>query len=82
MNPARMVDATFREFDTNEDGVLSADEIASMPEMRREGALRSDANGDGNVDRQEMTTALQRLVQMRRQNAGPLGAGPIGGGGE
>lgn len=79
MNPAAMVARTFQQFDTNSDGALAGDELSALPAEQRDRMLSSDANGDGSVDRQELTTAMQRLVKMMQQNGGP-GGGPPGGG--
>ncbi len=48
----------FDRFDTNRDGVLTADEI---PEPMRERVMRMDADGDGRVTREEFEAFRQQL---------------------
>jgi multidrug resistance efflux pump len=57
-DPAAMVQATFDQFDLNKDNALAADE---MPADRRERLALADTNGDGKVDRAELTSALSRM---------------------
>ncbi len=68
-----MVRETFDRYDANKDGSLSQEE---MPPDRRDRMIMADANGDGKVDRAEMTTSMQRM----RTSMGANGAGGGGGG--
>ena len=87
MSPEQLVARTLEQFDTNGDGVLSAEELESAPEQIRSGLLRGDANGDGQLDREELRAAMARFAAMMRgggagaPGAGPGGGPPAGGGG-
>ena len=75
MNPAAIV-ARAMESDTDGDGKLSAAEIGAMEERRQRMVADADTNGDGFVDRGEITTAAAAVMQRINQ------AQNIGGGGQ
>jgi multidrug resistance efflux pump len=56
-DPIAMVRGTFERYDANKDGILSSEEI---PAERRDRIVAADANGDGKVDRAELTTAMSK----------------------
>ena len=56
-DPVAMVKSTFERYDANQDGILSTEEI---PAERRDRISAADTNGDGKVDRAELTTAMSR----------------------
>ena len=68
-----MVRETFDRYDANKDGSLSQEE---MPPDRRDRMIMADANGDGKVDRAEMTTSMQRMREHGANGAGGGGGGP------
>ncbi len=65
-----MVRETFDRYDANKDGSLSQEE---MPPDRRDRMIMADANGDGKVDRAEMTTSMQRMRSAARVSAAAAG---------
>jgi HlyD family secretion protein len=76
-DPASVVRNMFDQYDTNHDGLLSADE---MPPERRDRWVLADINKDGKVDRVELTSAMSR--QRGPNGGGPnVPAGPGGGSG-
>jgi HlyD family secretion protein len=75
-SPDAMVANTLSQFDTNGDGVLSAEELAAIPEERREAMMRGDTNGDGQLDRAELLASTRRFVQMMQQQGGGEGGRP------
>ncbi len=76
-DPAAMVRGTFERYDANKDGILSSEEI---PAERRDRITAADANGDGKVDRAELTTAMSRP---RAMGGGPnVPAGAFNGNGQ
>ncbi|MCA9269763.1 MAG: HlyD family efflux transporter periplasmic adaptor subunit [Planctomycetales bacterium] len=70
-NAAQIVASMFTRNDANKDGVLSEDEL---PERARENFAETDANGDGSIDRAEMTASINK-----RMAAGGFGGRPGGG---
>jgi len=70
IKPDEIVQKTFDEFDTDKDGSLSTDEINAMPDFRKAGALRGDADSDGIVTKAELMKAIQQ-----RQGGGGGGGG-------
>jgi multidrug efflux pump subunit AcrA (membrane-fusion protein) len=77
--PAMMVERAL-ESDADKDGKLSADEMSSMDERRKRMVDGADANGDGFVDRAELTTAAAAAAQRFSQQPPGEGAPPAGGG--
>jgi HlyD family secretion protein len=86
---AEMVNRAFEQFDTDKDGMLSATEVAGMPERQRAGVAEADTDGDGNLSRAEVTTAMAKVVARIKAMmsgggqggpGGPGGRGPGGGG--
>ncbi len=75
-DPVEMVRETFARYDLDKDGSLSQNEI---PDDRRDGINRSDSNGDGRIDRAEMTAAMNRLSVNRAEGSPTVGL-PFGGG--
>jgi hypothetical protein len=75
MTPASMVKNTLDQFDTNQDGKLQVAEIAAMPADRGSRLLEADTNKDGDIDRAELTTAMNRVAQMMRERAAQATAG-------
>lgn len=57
-DPSAVVRAMFDQYDKNRDGVLTPDEL---PAERRASIRDSDSNGDGQLDRAEMTAALVKF---------------------
>jgi HlyD family secretion protein len=77
MTPEAMVAQTLAQYDTDGDGILSAEELAAVPEERREGMMRGDLNGDGQLDRAELLASTRRFLQMMQERqAGVEGGGP------
>jgi multidrug efflux pump subunit AcrA (membrane-fusion protein) len=76
----------FERFDGDGDGRISAEEMAGMPDQLKERMASADANGDGVIDRDEVS----RVFSGRRGGGGPPGGdvpggefpgtGPVGGG--
>lgn len=83
-SPAMIVDRALEESDTDKDGKISAAELASMEDRRKQMLEGADANGDGFMDRAEMTTAATAaMARMReRMEAGGGGPTPPAGGGQ
>ena len=73
-NPAQMITRLFEQYDTDSDGKLSADEMQQIPEERRSRTAQNDTNGDGFVDRAEMTTAMDRIRQAMQSGGPPTGS--------
>lgn len=80
---ADMVARTFGQYDTNNDNLLSADEVAAMPDMAKQGAKDADTDGDGSISKQELTVAMAKVVARirERMSAGGGPGGPGGSGG-
>lgn len=79
---AEMVKTTFEKYDSDSDGSLSVEEIASMDERAKTRAEAADADGDGKVTRGEMTSATAKFVaRLRQQAAGGLPGDARGGSG-
>lgn len=76
--PAMLVDRAF-ESDADKDGKISTAEMEAMDERRKQMLVGADANADGFVDRDEMTTAATAAMARMRQGGGPGGGGPPGG---
>ena len=59
----------FAKLDTNEDGLLSPEEMAAGPRgERREGMFdRVDENGDGKITREEAEAMHQKMQERRGQ---------------
>jgi multidrug efflux pump subunit AcrA (membrane-fusion protein) len=67
-NPAQIVQFMMQNMDTDGDGVLSSDELAAIEDaQRRDQMIQADTNGDGAVDRAELTAAAS---QFSRQGGG------------
>jgi Ca2+-binding EF-hand superfamily protein len=83
-SPATIVDRALEESDTDKDGKISTAELASMEDRRKQMLEGADANGDGFMDRAEMTTAATAaMARMReRTQAGDGGPSPPAGGGQ
>ncbi len=79
-NAAAMIARTLDSFDTDKDGTLSADELNAIPEERRGRLIAADTNGDGSVDRTELTVAMNEVMKRIQQGGGGLGGQPGGGG--
>lgn len=80
--PAMLVDRAF-ESDADKDGKISTAEMEGMDERRKQMLAGADANADGFIDRDEMTTAATAAMARMRQGGGPGGpggGGPPGGG--
>jgi len=70
-SPGAIASAIFSRSDSNNDGKLTEDEL---PERFRGNFSATDTNGDGGIDRAEMTAAMSKRMQNRR-DGGPTGAG-------
>jgi multidrug resistance efflux pump len=82
LTPAAIVSRAFEESDTDKDGKFSTAEVAAMEERRQQMVATADANGDGFVDKDEMTSAAAQFIQRMRERGGPGGpASPPGAGG-
>jgi Ca2+-binding EF-hand superfamily protein len=67
-------------FDSDGDGRLSSEELAAAPQRLKDGLAGADANGDGFIDRSEISQAFAAL---RQAGGGAFGGGPPpSGGGE
>ena len=77
-DPATIVATMFASGDANKDGKLTQDEI---PERFRGNFSQTDTNGDGGIDRAEMTAALAKRFQ-NRENAQGSGRPETSGAGE
>ncbi len=55
------------EFDTNKDGALSKDELAAAPERLRGYLLKSDADMNGELSKEELTKAKEEMQKRREQ---------------
>lgn len=64
-----IVNRSMERSDTNGDGKLSADEINSIDESRRDGVKAADTDGDGFVTRAELTDSIKK--RMSRGGGGP-----------
>lgn len=71
-NPVSLVQDMFNRYDLNKDGALSTEE---MPAERRDRMELADANGDGKVDRNELTTAMARTRGPRGEGGPPATGG-------
>jgi len=83
-SPAEIAGRILQRVDTDGDGVISAEEIQSIPEDRRSQMQAADADGDGKVSRSELTSGMKRMMERfggQRPGAGGPGASPGGGGG-
>jgi hypothetical protein len=69
-NPAQGVARNFANYDANQDGVLSSDEI---PADRADRWKNADTDGNGAITRAEMTA----FFNQRMAAGGPPGGGPI-----
>jgi multidrug efflux pump subunit AcrA (membrane-fusion protein) len=83
-SPASMVDRTLEAGDADKDGKISTAELASLDDRAKQMLAGADANGDGFMDKAEMTTAAAAAMQRFRQQmeAAGGGGGPPAGGGE
>jgi hypothetical protein len=82
-SPATMVDRTLETGDADKDGKISTAELASLDDRAKQMLDGADANGDGFMDRAEMTTAASAAMARFRQQmeaAGGGGSPPAGGG--
>jgi Ca2+-binding EF-hand superfamily protein len=79
-----MVDRTLETGDADKDGKISTAELASLDDRAKQMLESADANGDGFVDRAEMTTAATAAMARFRQQmeAAGGGGGPPAGGGQ
>jgi Ca2+-binding EF-hand superfamily protein len=79
-----IVDRALEESDMDKDGKISSAELASMEDRRKQMLEGADANGDGFMDRAEMTTAATAAMARIRQQmeAAGGGGGPPAGGGQ
>jgi RND family efflux transporter MFP subunit len=72
--PAQIVKALFEKYDANGDNMLEGDEI---PAEQRERLVRSDANGDGKLDKAELLRGMQRRKPAEATaDASGAGSGP------
>ena len=79
-SPATLVERAL-ESDADKDGKLSADEMSSMNDRSKRMVDGADANGDGFVDRAELTTAATAAMQrFQQQPPGDSPPPPTGGG--
>jgi HlyD family secretion protein len=85
MTPATIL-ARYLESDANKDDKLSKEELASMDERRRQALDSADKDGDGVLDKKELTLAAAQAMQKMRErmggDGGGRGGGRRGGGGE
>ena len=56
---ASIVEMIFTRLDTNKDGVIASDEI---PAAQAERLKKSDTNGDGKIEKSEMTQAMKQMM--------------------
>jgi multidrug resistance efflux pump len=75
-DPAAVVGAIFSRQDKDSNGKLEGDEIPAQMKSR---VSDIDKNGDGAVDRAEMTAAMKQMAGQRGGGGRPGGAGPGGG---
>ena len=76
-----MVARIMERADTDGDGKLSSDEVNAMEERGRNMVQGADENGDGDIDRSELTrAAAKRVAQWSASGGGPGRGGPGGGG--
>lgn len=75
-----IVDRTMSRYDTNSDGQIDAEEQKGFDERARRIA-DADQNGDGNISRDEIKTAMEAMMRQFQQNGGGFGGGGGGGGG-
>ena len=69
--------AIFTQRDTDGDGVISAEEMSSLPAGFRDRMMENDTDGDGSISRDEFMKAMSG-----GQGGGRPPRGPGGGGGE
>jgi HlyD family secretion protein len=69
-----IVDRTMSRYDTNSDGQIDAEEQKGFDERARRIA-DSDQNGDGNISRDEIKTAMEAMMRQFQQNGGGGGGG-------
>lgn len=67
-NIDQFINAFMERFDTDKDGKLSAKELADLPERGQERTKDWDGNKDGEVTKEEVTEALRRLTNPRRED--------------
>jgi multidrug efflux pump subunit AcrA (membrane-fusion protein) len=60
-DPAQIVAGILQRYDTDGNGRISSAEIDAQPEDRRERMRANDTNGDGEVDREELSAAMSRF---------------------
>lgn len=71
-------DALFNTLDSNQDGQLTAAEMAKLPEIMRQRRFdRLDSNGDGNIDAQEYAAPMLKRVQRRFERLDANGDGML-----
>jgi HlyD family secretion protein len=74
-DPAAIAGFMFQRYDTDGDGRLSQEEISNVPDDRRANILVADTNGDGVVDRAELTTSISQRTQSAGATPAPTGGG-------
>lgn len=80
MDPAAMVQRTLERYDTNQDAKIDASELGALDDRARGFVERSDQNGDGEITKQEIESAMQQMMQRFQNGGGSGGSGPGGGG--
>jgi hypothetical protein len=78
-SPAMLVDR-YLESDSDKDGKLSKDELASMDDRRRQALEGADRDGDGFLSKTELTAAAVAAALRMREKGGGGGRGPGGDG--
>lgn len=79
---ADMVTRIMEQYDSDSDGVISADEAASIDERSKRMFENADGDGDGSYTKAELTVAAAKLVaRIKAAMQGGGAGGPRGGGG-
>ncbi len=79
-----MIDGMMGRYDTNGDGTIDQDEMASLPDRAKDMVGAADGNRDGSVSRDELKSAMEKRMQEGGGGGGPRaggGGGGLGGGG-
>lgn len=71
---AQMIDRTM-ESDTNKDGKIDKDELNQIDEQYRSFVTRADANGDGEITREEVKKSFEKMMKRMQENGGGFGGG-------
>lgn len=61
-DPAKIVDVIMERTDTDKDGVISAAEMSNADQRMQDRAKEYDADGDGNVTRDELLKAMKKMM--------------------